>query len=106
MAAALEGKGAPLPEWLRAHGVNVNVSEPAQGSSRRSLEALPRAAVIDIQARTHADRFDAMERPATRAEIERMLSAVATADASRALAPGTVAWQGPRRWLLFPESRQ
>ena len=87
----------------------------------------PHARVLDVQARTHRDRFDAMERPATKVELARHLRAAATErhndkgnenengndgdgdgdDYEKAAAPPAVpAELAPLPWLLFPESRQ
>ena len=101
------------PGWHRKHA--------------RRLESLPIARVFDVQARTHADRFGEMERPATVAELRAVLDAAAAKAAAKAAAAAaahaTAAAKAsggkasgarastsspqahPPRWLLFPESR-
>ena len=61
---------------------------------------MPRARVLDVQARTHADRFDSMERAATAAEAAALVAAEPAAAAAAGAAPP------PPSVLLFPEHRQ
>lgn len=71
------------PAWVDRHGLT-----PA-GLAQGEWRTLPRATVVEIQARTDFDRFDPMEVPASAAEMQDML----------ARHPGVP-------YLLFPEDRE
>ncbi len=70
-------------EWLRRNGLTK------QGLQDEKWRSLPRAEVIELQARTELDRFDPMEVIATASEVENLLA------------------QYPQSsYLLFPENRR
>ena len=71
------------PAWVERHGLTP------EGLAHETWKALPRAAVVDIQARTDFDRFDPMEVIATAAETNDLLARY------RGVA-----------YLLFPEDRE
>jgi hypothetical protein len=77
---------------------------------RESL--LPRATAFDIQARTHADRFDSMDRPATQLELRQMQSTPPPSPAAPMLLfpedrrfPAKLSCQLPERWARTGPSR-
>ena len=69
-------------EWLRRNGLTE--SQRGQGDWKK----LPRAELLEIQARTEFDRFDPMEVVATSEETEKLLA------------------DHPGPYLLFPEDRK
>ena len=74
-------KDTAAPEWLARHGLATNQL------AAKKWENLPQAKVIDFQSRGRFDRFDPMELPATREEMNKLLA------------------DNPQPYLVFAEDR-
>ncbi len=78
----LPPKATAAPEWLQRHGLTLD--KIAQGDWQK----LPRAKVLEFQARGQFERFDPMEVVATQEEMKKLLA------------------DHPQPYLVFPEDRK